>query len=185
MIKTPKITQLSLEITASAIGDNFMNVARHFREAQDAAPEEFHKLVKKTGIGLRKAYYLAAIDRRFRELGVSRDRLSEIGWTKVMLLTDHITHTNCEELLQLAESSSVRELTLKLRKEATLDGSRCVALYLTPKEYVVFRDVLLAHGATQRGRGLMDKEEALISALRALQLATAASQAKLQPPNDL
>lgn len=160
--------QLSLEIAALEIGDNFMSAANYFRQIQDTMPEKFSYLAKLTGIGLRKAYYLAAIDRRFQKLGVDRARLSNIGWTKARLISDYVTKENCEDLLALAETSTARELTLKLRKEEPLSGTRCVILYLKPKEYEIFSDVLLAHGASRSGRGLMDKEEALISALAQL-----------------
>lgn len=168
MTNKSKQAQLSFEIAALEIGDNFMNSARYFREIQDTMPDKFSYLAKLTGIGLRKAYYLAGIDRKFRNLGVNRSRLESIGWTKVRLISDHVNEGNSEELLQLAESSSARELTLKLRKEQTLDGTRCVVLYLTPKEYAVFEEMLLLYGASPAGRGLRHKEDGLINALRTL-----------------
>ncbi|WP_439544167.1 hypothetical protein [Hyphomicrobium sp.] len=168
MTNKSKPAQLAFEVAALEIGDNFMKAARYFREIQDTMPDKFSYLAKLTGIGLRKAYYLAGIDRKFRNLGIERSRLENIGWTKVRLISDYVNKGNWEELLQLAETSTARELTLKLRKEQTLDGTRCVVLYLTPHEYEVFEEMLLLHGASQVGRGLRDKEEGLINALRTL-----------------
>lgn len=166
--KYTKPEQLMLDVAVMEIGDNFMTAARYFRKIHDLIPEKFSEVAKRTGIGLRKAYYLAAIDRRFNNLGVTQTRLTEIGWAKLMLLVDHINESNCEALLQLAETSTARELTLKLRKEDPLDGTRCIVLYLTPKEYGLFKDIVLAYGATQRKHGLADKEEGLINAPCAL-----------------
>jgi hypothetical protein len=158
MTKTSKQAQLSFEVAALEIGDNFLNAARYFREIQDTMPDKFSYLAKLTGIGLRKAYYLAGIDRRFRDLGVERGRLEAIGWTKVRMIADHVTKANCKELIELAETSTARELGLKLRKEQTLDGTRCVVLYLTPNEYAVFEEMVVLHGASQSGRGLREKK---------------------------
>ena len=93
MNKKPITPKQKAELIASFIGDNFIEAARYLREVQDEAPELFATVVKHTGIGMRKAYYLAEIDRRFRKLGVDRNRLRKIGWTKVQIIGRHINKT--------------------------------------------------------------------------------------------
>ena len=107
-------TEEKAEIWADMIGDDFLYMAKQFREILDEAPEAFAMVAKFTGVGLRKAYALAQIDRSFRVLNIERKRLYRIGWTKLQLVANHITEANCEELLALAETSTVRELTLLL-----------------------------------------------------------------------
>lgn len=65
----------------------------------------------------------------------------------------------------MAELSTVRELKLFLKQQFPIPGTRSVLLYLEPDQYDVFEKVLLAHGAIKVGRGLIDKEQALIHAL--------------------
>ena len=113
-------TEEKAEIWADMIGDDFLYMAKQFREILDEAPDTFSMVAKFTGVGLRKAYALPQIDRNFRVLNIERKRLYRIGWTKLQLVANHITEENCEELLALAETSTVRELTLLLRNEVPL-----------------------------------------------------------------
>ena len=153
------------ELIASFIGDNFIEAARHLREVQDETPELFAMVVKHTGIGMRKAYYLAEIDRRFRKLGVDRNRLRKIGWTKVQIIGRHINKTNLEDLLSLAEKHTAYELNALMRGEQPHPDTRCVVLYFTPEQYETFEKAVLANGGVKSGRGLLGKEEALVKAL--------------------
>jgi hypothetical protein len=108
---------------------------------------------------------LARIDRTFRELEVDDCRLAAIGWTKLKLLANYIDGKNCTFLLDIAEKSTVRELSLIVRHEVPLLGTRCITLYLTPDQYEVFADAVIAHGAVKIGSGLANKEQALTDAL--------------------
>jgi hypothetical protein len=54
---------------------------------------------------------------------VPRSRLRKIGWTKLQLIGKHISQGNLEELLQLAESVSSKELE---RGEKPLGNAHCV-----------------------------------------------------------
>lgn len=165
MSKTPLSPKQKAELIASFIGDNFIEAARYLREVQDEKPELFATVVKYTGIGMRKAYYLAEIDRRFRKLGVDRTRLRKIGWTKVQMIGRHINMTNLEDLLSLAENHTAYELNALLRGEQPHSETRCVVLYFTPEQYETFEQAVLANGGVKSGRGLLGKEEALVKAL--------------------
>lgn len=158
-------TKDKIEFAADWAGDGFLLAARRLREIQDKKPEAFAAVAQYLGVRLRKAYYLAQIDRTFDSLGVNGKRLAAIGWSKVRLLCDHVTPDNVEDLLGLAELSTVRELKLFLKQQFPIPGTRSVLLYLEPDQYDVFEKVLLAHGAIKVGRGLIDKEQALIHAL--------------------
>ena len=47
-----------------------------------------------------------------------------------------------------------------------MGGAHCVVMYFTPKQYAEFKQALLKNGAKPSGRGIVDKEKALINALR-------------------
>lgn len=153
------------EWAANWIGDGFLLAARRLREVQDENPHLFPVVAKFLNIGLRRAYYFARIDRTFRELEVDDDRLTAIGWTKLKLLADYVDGRNCEFLLETAEKSTVRELSLILRHEVPQAGTRCITLYLTPDQYEIFYEAVTANGAIKIGTGLANKEKALINAL--------------------
>lgn len=144
---------------------SFLDMAAHFRHVQDNAPELFPVIVKLSDVSLRKAYYLVSIDRTFSDLGVPRARLRAIGWSKLKMVIDLITTSNCEELLSMAETSTVREFGLLLRGREPKSGTRCVTLYFEPTQYQIFSAAILAHGGKKAGKGLENKEEALIEAL--------------------
>jgi hypothetical protein len=158
----------SAEITAEFLGDSFWRIARYFAELQEHTPEQLPVVAKLVGIGRRKAYYYARIYRVFSSLGVDEDRLDLIGWTKLTVLANHITKSNCEQLLSLAESCTARELTILMQDGVPVDGTRVVLLYLEPVDYELFEKAVLAFGGKKVGRGLVDKEEALTKALASI-----------------
>jgi hypothetical protein len=147
---------------------DFLRHARFFRETIEQHPELLSTVAAIEGFSVRTARYLASIDRAYRNLRVPRHRLISIGWTKLAMLADVVDQKNCLELLTLAESFTVQELALILRGREPVEGTRCVLLYLTPPEYAVFETAIVAHGGTRTGRGLFNKEAALIKALSKL-----------------
>jgi hypothetical protein len=150
--------------------DGFLLLAKRLREVQDKTPELFASVAGLCGIGLRKAFYLARIDRQFRTLGVDGNRLYAIGWSKLRLIGDCINGVNREQLLKLAETCTARELELKMRNVEPVDGTQCVNLYFEPAEYEVFAATILNHGGLKSGRGLTGQEKALIKALSSIKI---------------
>lgn len=153
------------QATAEHLGWGFMRIAKQFREVQDYAPDQFVQIAALMGVSLRTAYYFAKIDRAFSSLNVDEGRLLVIGWTKLKIIADHINSSNSEQLLDLAETSTVRELKILVDEGVPADGTRCVLLYLEPLEYALFEKAVLSCGATKAGKGLVDKEAALAKAL--------------------
>jgi hypothetical protein len=45
-------------------------------------------------------------------------------------------------------------------------NSHCALMYFTPKQYQELEAALLVNGGARSGRGIVDKEKALINALR-------------------
>lgn len=159
-----------IEMIADSAGDGFISIAKRLREIQDESPESFVSVAEFMGIGLRKAYDLAKIDRTFSALGVDEKRLAAIGWSKVRLLCEHAEESILEELLILAEQCTARELAMYLKQDFPSPGMKSVLFYLEPKNYEVLEKVLVAYGAIKVGRGLIDKEDALLRALSDLKI---------------
>lgn len=150
------------------VGDEFLMKARYFRKVQVETPEQFESIAKYCDVDRRTAFYWAEIGRVFGELDVDEKRLSTIGWTKAQIIAKYINQDNCEELLTLAEASTAHDLVLLMRGEKPVKGTRVVTLYLRPRQYKIFSKVILAHGGSKNGNGLVNKEEALITALSKL-----------------
>jgi hypothetical protein len=127
----------------------------------------FWQAVDKTGLGKRKAYYLIAIAKAFKNLKFSRPRLRAIGWTRLQVIARAVNESNAEELVNLAEQHKVKDLEAIIKGEEPQPDSRVVILYLTPEEYEHFEKVVVHHGASRHGRGLVSKEKALMKALAA------------------
>ena len=49
-----------------------------------------------------------------------------------------------------------------------LGNARCVLMYFSPKQYDELEDVLVKHGGVRRGRGVENKEEAMLKVVRRL-----------------
>ena len=84
---------------------------RRFRREQDML-----------GIKYRKAMYLTKIYARFNKHGVGSDVLAELGWTKCSYLVNVMDDDNVDELVELAKSSTSRDLQDTIRASYTKDG---------------------------------------------------------------
>lgn len=148
------------------VEDNFLELGRSLRQLQDRDPDLFQQVAKKENLKRRKAYYLVEVSRTFDKAPVPRARLRKIGWTKLQVIGKHVTAQNLDELLELAETTNSKVLERQMRGEKPMDGAHCVVMYFTPKQYAEFKQALLKNGAKPSGRGIVDKEKALINALR-------------------
>lgn len=155
------------EIIAEHLGSSFWKIARYFHELQLHAPDRLPTVAKLVGMSRRRAFYFGQIYRVFSSLEVDEHRLDRVGWTKLKILANHVTKANCEQLLDLAEGCTARELSILMRDDVPVDGTRVVLLYLKPKSYEVFEKAVLSFGAKRVGRGLVHKEQALVKALAA------------------
>jgi hypothetical protein len=151
---------------SSDVEDKFLELGRSLRQLLDRDPGLFQQVVKKRGLGRRKAYYLVEVSRKFEPLPISRARLKKIGWTKLQIIGQHVTKDNVEELVSLAEQLKTKQLERKMQGDEPLNNAHCVLMYFSPKQYAEFEEALLKNGAERSGRGIVGKEGALISALR-------------------
>ena len=150
------------------VDDTFLELGRTLRQLQDREPQLFQEIVAKSDLGRRKAYYLADVSRVFDPLQVSRARLKKVGWTKLAMIAKRVTQDNIDDLLDLAEQNNVKELERITRGKRPLGNSHCVLMYFSPKQYEELEEALVHHGArkAERGRGLVEKEEALLKMIR-------------------
>ncbi len=49
-----------------------------------------------------------------------------------------------------------------MRGENPLGNSHCVLMYFSPKDYAEFENALVKHGGVRSGRGIQNKEEAVL-----------------------
>lgn len=149
---------------AKSINDNFPELGRRLRAAQELGGPLYDKALQV--VGRRTAYYLIEIDRAFASLGVNRARLVAIGWTKLARLTKHVTVHNVDKLLALAEENTDRQLAALMAGEKPVENARTVLLSLKPKHYKLYATALLQHGAKASGRGLSGQEKALMAIIK-------------------
>ena len=125
------------------------------------------ELVELTKLSRRTIYYLLNVWQMVTDLGVPRDRLVRIGWTKMAVLAENCEPEEVAEALDLAETYTAKELPTALKGTLPKRKARTVKLRLTPGQYDQFAAVLLANGARRpkRGRGLSGMEKALMKAL--------------------
>jgi hypothetical protein len=115
----------------------------------------------------RAVCYLLKVRQTFGELGIPRERLVEVGWTKASIVLENSEPEEVEVALALAETCTAKELPALLRGSPRKAKARTVLLRLTPRQYDQFEAVMLANGARRpkKGRGLSGKERALMRAL--------------------
>ena len=164
-LRTEAIYEKALTLSGN-VEDNFLDLAKSLRQLRDREPDLVKRIWEKTNLGSRKAYYLMNIDEWYTGLPVGRARLKAIGWTKLQIIGPHINAENCDELLDMAENNTAAQLKVLMKGEKPVKDAHCVLMYLSARQYKEFESVLLSHGATRSGRGILNKEDALIAALR-------------------
>jgi hypothetical protein len=88
------------------IGSDFVEDGKVLRQLHDEDPAEFARVATQSGIGLRKAYYLVEIDRALESYPVPKEKMLSIGWTKLQMISAHITKKNYRILLSAGASRS-------------------------------------------------------------------------------
>jgi len=166
-LKTEDLFDKAMALSKN-VDDAFLELGRTLRQLQDREPQRFQDIVAKSDLGRRKAYYLVDVSRVFDPLQVSRARLRKVGWTKLAMIAKQVTQDNIDELLDLAEQNNAKELERMMRGEKPLGNSHCVLMYFSPKQYEEVEEALVHHGArkAERGRGLVEKEKALLKMIR-------------------
>lgn len=141
----------------------FLQLGRVLSKLQVEDLQTFKGAVKAANLGSRKAYYLLEIDRAFRDLDVTDEQLMEVGWTKLGMLAKKVNPHNVDMLLDKASGLTARQLADLLKGLEPKGAARTVMLSFTPDEYEKL-DITLRHfGAQRSGRGLVDKEKAIMA----------------------
>lgn len=90
-----------------------VRLGKAYQELDEAYKERggFGLYVKdKLNIEYRKAMYLIDIYYKFNQFGIDAAKVQELGWTKCSKIAAVMTEDNAEELVELADKSSVSEL---------------------------------------------------------------------------
>lgn len=159
-------TDEGLDLAAGFAGDGFLSVAKHLRQHEDEDPAAFDVIVKLLGVDRVDADFMVRIDRTFRGLRVDANHMAVLGWPKLIVLIDYISLGNHQQLLELADKKTAKELASILRQRPF--GTRRMVLHLTQEQYDVLEEAILAHGGVRSERDpgeLSGKEEALVKAL--------------------
>ena len=119
-------------------------------------------MVKKSGMAIRKAYYLINLADQFQVTPGFQKRLHDLGWTKAKIIGKHRPGNNFVKLIEYAESHTTKQLEAYVMAKEQVADTRCVLLYFTPGQYKQYEEAVLEFGAKQRGRGLIGKEKATI-----------------------
>ncbi|WP_423414740.1 hypothetical protein RLW55_16165 [Hyphomicrobium sp. B1] len=159
-------TEIETDLMAALAGSGLIEVSQHLRRIEDEHPQQFPLVAKLLGIERRDAAYMARIARTFRELELEEERMLALGWPKLIVLSDYIAFSNKDELLEMAEQMTAKDLARNLALQPA--GTRPLVLYLSDEQYRRLEKVVLAHGAVRSRRSqysLSGKEEALLRAL--------------------
>jgi hypothetical protein len=155
----------------AAKGDNRMfelaEALSELRAMPDGDRPTLDDLVDLTKLSRRTICYLLKVWQMVTDLGIPRERLVHIGWTKMAVLAENCETDEVKNALDLAETYTAKELPAALKGRGSKFKAHTVKLRLTPRQYDQFAAVLLANGARRpkRGRGLSGMEKALMKAL--------------------
>jgi hypothetical protein len=139
-----------------------IELATVLHRMQQREPEQFKEFYENSRIKRRTAFYLAEVGKCLEPLGLPPSRLEAIGWSKIQVIAKHLTARNAEKLLKLAEQNTTHSLAAQMRGGNAMPDPRCVMLRLSPQHYRKFEEAVLQNGGTKVGRGLRDKERAVM-----------------------
>lgn len=162
-----KAKQLAMVRNAAPI-----DLAEALWKADQTEPGSVAEIIEETGLGRRRAYYLLQVWDRFAQAGYSKAELAEVGWTKLAIVAKYLPPGMEAAGYDLAQRNTAQQLPVILQGGSqSLPRPHSVLLRLTPSQYKLFAAVVLKHGATpaKKGKGLANKERALIRALRQLE----------------
>ena len=114
-------------------------------------------MVKKSGMGARKAYYLVNVAAQLQVTSGFQKRLHDLGWTKSKIIGTHRAGHNLVKLIEFAEGHTTKQLEAHVAKREPTD-TRCVLLYFTHEQYRSYEAAIVKFGARRLGRGLINKE---------------------------
>ncbi len=163
-----KKTEMEVDLMASLAGYGLISVAQNLRQIEDDHPEQFPLVTKVLGMERRDAASMARIARIYKELETEEEAMVALGWPKLMILSEHICYGNRQELIELAEKTTAKDLARILLEQPA--GTKPVVFYFTDDQYQRLEKALLPHGAARQRRpwnGLSGKEAALLRALSA------------------
>ncbi len=75
------------------------------------------------GLDYRKAQYLVDIYAKFTRFGVKQDVAARIGWSKASRISAVMNHDNAEDLVEVAEEQSFRDLEDTVKTEFSTKGA--------------------------------------------------------------
>jgi hypothetical protein len=146
--------------------ERFLELGWCLQALQERSPDDFKKAFARSGLGRRKAYYLVNVSRQVERAKLPKARLRKLGWTKLEVIAKYLSRTNGLKLVKLAEKNTARDLKLLMRGGKPQPNARCVLMYFSSEQYHQFEEAVLRHGGRRGGRGLINKEGALIRAIR-------------------
>jgi hypothetical protein len=76
-----------------------------------------NELVVLTKLSKRAVCYLLKVWRRFSDLDIPRDRLAQIGWTKLAAIAENCDPGDEQNALTLAEACTLKELPARLERQ--------------------------------------------------------------------
>jgi hypothetical protein len=130
------------------VSDNFMELGRALAQLYDLDRDRFPELAVRSNVSLRGAHQLIQFSRTFEALAIPRDQLHKIGWPKLQLIAKHLTPSNLDALLPLAEQSTVNDLEHRLRGwKKPAGNAHCVLMYFSPKSYEELEKTLVSTDA--------------------------------------
>jgi hypothetical protein len=144
----------------------FLELGKALRDLKSSSKEDYRRVVKKSGLATRKAYYLINLADQLQVSSGFQKRLHDLGWTKSKIIGKHRLGYNFVKLIEYAESHTTKQLEAYVAAKEQVTGTRCVLLYFTPGQYRQYEEAVLKFEGKKSGRGLVDKELATVKMAR-------------------
>jgi hypothetical protein len=166
----PSAIRAKVVTLAARRTDNFWELGNALLMLRDSSrfTGDFRRTVKKAGLNLRQAYYLCEIVDQLRPFARYKERFEAIGWTRTQVIARGLNRQNLKERLEMAETkdNTARKLRSLVEGKTPPDKTRCVQLYFTEDEYETFEKAVVLNGGSPVGRGLVDKEAAVMALIK-------------------
>lgn len=146
--------------------DTFPELARRLAKVHERDRSGLGRFVQQSDIKRRKAYYLLELGKKLPSLRIPDERLRKIGWTKLQIILEKLDGRSADKWLKLAEAHSTEELKALMLGHKPSSKAHCVQLYFTQRQYHQLEKAILSFGGKRSGRGLIDKEAAIMRMVR-------------------
>ena len=134
----------AIALSAQSMDENFLDLGKALRQLLDRDPDLFKRWWTRRpwfAQSILSGQHQPIVEAAANPAQPVGDRLDQAGENR-----QHVTKSNWQELLQLAEANNTKQIEALMKGEKPQTNAHCFLAYLDPKDYKLLEGGLVHHG---------------------------------------